>query len=349
MAQTLSYDDFQTKEHLSNRLNQVAPIPPDIQELIDIPLPEYSEGIEQIDTKRRKNLDSDAGKYWERRVLMSDGQRHSEILGLSNHPRANELVVSIPAWWTRLDGGINKVTSDALMRRAKHTLIKGVSENQPSKLSRGAHDLHTVLDHDTADGLGYYFDPNEIYIHGDSNGAMQGTGIIVYAKEHERKIKDAYLVDPCIVHRVGCADIKKTLEHPSYVPKELLSLVHQIGRMASHPDIDLVECSKTFENSPARLLGNLMLTQALFSGEYGHLLAHLPSEQKEHFVLFNHSLANHKRHALRILGSIGAKATVTLRTGTHISIADPRIMEDKINYLTGGTIPDDDINTRVYF
>lgn len=349
MALTLIYEDFQPNEQISTEFEQFVLPPPEIQELIKTPLPEYSEGVEQISTKRRKDLDSDAGKYWERSVLMSDGQRHTEILGLSNSTKASELVVSIPAWWTRLDGGVNKVTSDAFLRRSKHTLIKGVSENKPSPLSRGAHDMHTVLDYDSKDGLNYYFDPNKIYVQGDSNGAMQGTGIIAYANKHKREVVDAFLVDPCFVRKFSHEDFKKALEHPSYAPKELISLARQIGRMASHPDIDLKECSKSLESNPARLLGNLMLTKALFSGEFGLLLAHLPKQQREHFVLFNHSLANQKQHALKILGAIGSSATVTLRTGTHISIADPRILENKLSYLTAGNIPDGENNTRVYF
>ncbi len=343
MPQTLSYESFLNKELESKELDQVGQHSSDIQELINTPLPKYSEGIDKIATRRRSDLDSTDGKYWQRKVTMSDGQQHSEIIGLSNHHSADQLVVSIPAWWTRLDGGINKITSDAFLQRGKHTLIKGVSENKPSKLSRGAHDMHTVLDYDSKDGLSYYFDSNRIYLHGDSNGAMQGAGVISYAEDHNREIIDAFLVDPCFVQKFGRQDIKKALDHPSYAPKEILSLIKQIGRMASHAEIDLKECSKSLENNPNRLLGNLMLSQALFSGEFGLLLSHLPTKQHEHFVLFNHSLANQKKQVLKILNTIGSLATITLRTGTHISIADPRILEKKLDYLTASSLQEDEL------
>lgn len=305
----------------------------DIQELIDTPLPQYDYGIETIKTTRRDELDTADGRYWERAVTMSDGQRHTEILGLSNNPNADELVVSIPAWWTRLDGGLNKVTSDTLHQRGKHTLTKGVAENRFASLSRGAHDVHVVLNH-ADDGLNYYFDTTKIYVHGDSNGAMQGTGILGYASAHNREVIDAYLVDPCIVRRIQKPDVDKLLTHPTYLPKEVLSIARQVIRIANHPDMDLKECAKTIESNPSRILGNLMLGRALFSGEFGLLLAHLPPEQRSHYLLFNHSMANQKRIMLQILDTIDSKATIDVRTGTHTSIANPRVLSEKIDYIS---------------
>lgn len=334
MSQTLLFENIDSPELYIRDSDNLTLADNPIQELIDTPLPEYNQYVDKIDTGRRSDLDTNYGKYWERQVVMSDGQKHTEILGLSTKTEADELAVSIPAWWTRLDGGLNKVTSDELLKSGKHTLIKGVSENQPSSLSRGAYDLHTVLSFDNNDGLGYYFDSQKIYVHGDSNGAMQGTGVIAYAPNFDREIIDAYLVDPCIPHKINCSDIKKALEHPTYVPKELLSLTRQIGRMMISSDLSLSEYSKSVENDPKRILGNLMLSKALFSGEFGSLLAHLPPEQNEHFVIFKHSLANQKQFFIKILESIGSKATVNIRTGTHASIADPRILADKISYLT---------------
>ncbi len=307
----------------------------EVQELIDTPIPVYEEGVEEVATKRRDDLNTDAGTYWERTVTMSDGQRHSELVGISKNRHADALVASIPAWWTRLDGGLNKITSDAFHRRGMHTYIKGVAENRFASLSRGAHDMHVVLDTD-GDGFGYHFDAASIYFHGDSNGAMQGTGVLVYAPQHDRKVIDAFLVDPCVARRVEGDDIKKFVTHPTYLPKEVRSIARHVMDMVRHPDMAIEECARTVESNPARILGNIMLTRALFSGEFGLLLAHLPPEQHVHYPLFEHSMANQKRRMIQILGAIDTKATHDVRPGTHTSIADPQILEEKVEYIVPG-------------
>jgi len=325
-----NYDSQQRIVELSAKNPTVNP---NLEDLLNTPLPDYDQGVESMATKRREELDTQHGRYWERLVTMSDGHQHTELIGLSNLPDANELVVSIPAWWTRLDGGLNKLTSDHFHEQGRHTLTKGVTENRMAALSRGAHDLHASLDHNNQ-GLEYYFDASNILVHGDSNGAMQGTGILVYAEEHNRDVSDAFLVDPCIVHKIGRLDVQKFIDHPSYLPKEILTIARHIIKTVQHPELEISEFAKTIESNPKRLLGNVMLTQALFSGEFGLLLANLPAEQRVHFVLFNHSLANQKTRMLQILDTSPANTTSEIRPGTHTSIADPQVIKDKVNYLT---------------
>lgn len=314
----LSAEKSFTSEHINN--------------LTSTALPTYNEGIESTKTKRREDLDVMSGRYWQRSVTMSDGHRHTELIGLSNDAKADELVASIPAWWTRLDAGLNKITSDSFLAQGQHTLTKGVTENHFAPLSRGAHDFHTSLS-DNKSGFEYYFDTNNILLHGDSNGAMQGTGIISYANRHNRVVESAYLVDPCMVHKLQLQDVKKYISHPSYFPKEVISVTRQVTRMLHNQDTNKTELAKTIETNPHRVLGNIMLAQALFSGEFGLLLAHLPTEQRVHYLLFNHSIANQKSSLLEILKSTDANATTEVRTGTHTSLANPQVLKEKIGYL----------------
>lgn len=299
------------------------------------PLPVYDVGIEHTKTRQRHDLSTPFGYFFERHVTMSDGEQHTEIIGLSKNPDAEKLVVSIPAWWTSPVKGFNKETADKFHRRGFHTLVKGVSENKAIPLSRSASDTHLSLDYD--DGFGHYFSTDSVLFHGDSNGAMQGTGFVAYAKHYKRVIEDAYLVDPGLVRKIGKRDIDKFIKHPSYLPKEIFSLAKQIVRMVCDPEEATLNYAGTIDPSVGYVVGNLLLSRALFSGEFGNLLAHVPANQKVHFLLFNHSMANQKQELLDTLEPArvneDCRITTETRTGSHLSIANPRTIKDKVNYI----------------
>lgn len=299
-------------------------------------LPMYSVSIESSKTRHSHDLESPHGTYWERKVVMDDGSTHHEYIGISHRPDAEMLVVSIPAWWTSPRRGFNKETADKLMRSGYHVLIKGIAENALAPLSRGAYDMHVSLDHAHNDGFRHNFDTQTVMLHGDSNGAMQGTGVLDYAPQFGRTITRAYLVDPCLVHQPGMADIKKALLHPSYVPREVMCLARQAIRMLVDPEERAVNHLGTIDPSISYFLGNLLLTKALFSGEFGLLARNIPDGQSGHYLMFNHSLANHKKELIEILSQRSDDTiTYSIRTGTHMSIANPRTVRDKITYLDG--------------
>lgn len=315
-----------------------------VSDLRSIPLPDYDIGIETVTTTARPNDKTAHGDYWQRTIIMSDGQKHFELLGLSNHKEADNLTVSIPAWWTSPFQGFNKETADKLMAAGHHILIKGVPVNRLAPLSRGAHDMHLSIDQLASDGLSYYFNPDEIAVHGDSNGAMQGTGIMAYASRFNRKVNNGFLVDPCLVRKVDSSDIKKLIRHPDYGIKELVCLGRQILRVTARPQERIENYIKTIEPSTSYFIGNLLLAKALFSGEFGHLLAHLPPKQRAHYLLFNHSIANQKSDFIKMVSERPDSPSITweTRSGTHMSIVNPRTANDKIRYLTN---PQDSIET----
>lgn len=316
------------------QIEQAAP-EPEITELVDTPLPEYDIGLAHPPkTVRRADLDTPYGNYYERTVTMDDGAIHSEIIGISLQPDADKVVVSVPAWWTSIQSGVNKGVSDQLHAHGFHTLIKGVPHNTFTSLSRGAHDLHVSLGYD--DGFGYFFDSDEILLQGDSNGAMQGTGAIAYAPAFGRKVIDAFLVDPCLVRPIGRKDIKKLIRHPLYVAEEMVCLGRHALTMALDPETDMREVIRTVEFDENFILGNLRLAYPLFKGEFGHLLAHVNPDQAVHYLHFDHSIANQKSDFTRIVnGRPGGQGKTTQRVvpGTHMSIADPRTTRTKLEYL----------------
>jgi len=298
-------------------------------------LPLYTANIESSKTLLAEGIISTYGTFWERKVVMDDGAVHHEYIGISNDPQADKLVVSVPAWWTSPRRGFNKETADKLMKAGYHVMIKGITENALAPLSRGAYDMHVSLNHKHNEGFRHNFSTRSVLLHGDSNGAMQGTGILDYAPQFGRIIERAYLVDPCLVHRPGISDIEKAFHHPTYLPKEIICIARQAIRMIADPEERAANHLGTIDPSIGYFIGNILLSKALFSGEFGMLARNLPEGQSAHFLVFNHSLANHKRELESIL-SAGKHETITYetRTGTHMSIANPRTVKDKVVYLT---------------
>jgi hypothetical protein len=305
------------------------------------PLPDYI-NIE-VDTartselKRYPDMDTRFGRYWGRHVVMSDGAEFPEFIGIARNPVEDGLLQhSVPAWFESPGQGVVKIENDKLHMQGYHTWTSGIPLNRALPLSRTAFNIHASLTEHAAD-FSHYFSTDEIKVHGKSNGAMTETGVMAYAEQFGRVITDGYLMDPALVRKLGIEDFKKFAKHPEYLLREGFCLGKQALRLALDPKESALEAARTIELSPEYLIGNLLLTKALFSGEFGHLLAHVPEEQRAHYRLLEHSISNQKRKFRLILrGSNGdARPDITYDEimGTHISIINPRHTRDMIQYL----------------
>jgi hypothetical protein len=299
------------------------------------PLPTFH-GLEietETEPKRRHDLETGNFKTYERTLTLTDGTRFKDLISLSD-TADGPLITGNPAWLTSLDGGINAFTNAKLNQINRNTHWKGIPENRANSLHRNAWDTHLALD---SAQLEYGIDTSTVDVQGDSNGAMTGTGVITYGPEFARKINDAFLVDPCMVQKIGREDIVKFLKHPEYPFKEVYCLGKQVVRIFKKGEVSLGDLAGTAEMSTEYVIGNILLARALFWGEFGHVAAHLPEDQQAQYYLFNHSLANQKRMLMRILrGSLGdARPDVTweTHTGTHLSIANPATVEAKVDYF----------------
>lgn len=284
----------------------------------------------------RPDLDTKWGYYFERQLLFNDGTRRTEYVGLAFEPLSSIPVYKKPAWFTAPERGFNKLTSDSMHQIGRHTITGGIATNKAHSLYRNAWDNHLSLD--DVPKTFEQINTNVIDCEGDSNGAMEATGVIAYSESFNRKVRSAYLVDPCLVHKIASYDVSKFIKHPDYLPREIINL----GKHALYlfkEEGDTIEYLKTIQPSKEFLIGNLLLSRALFWGEFGHVLAHVPENQSAHYRLYEYSIANQKKDFVSIVRSPNklnrSKISIEVLPGTHISIANPNNLREKTKYLAG--------------
>src|SRR5690606_24257596 len=147
------------------------------------------------------------GKYYQRDVYFSDGTQRREYVGISNNPTSTIPIVKKPAWMTSNSQGFNKTTTDKFHANGRHSITEGIALNKAHSLYRNVWDVHLALK-EAGEEFGDTLQTEIIEVEGDSNGAMEGTGIMAYSPEFKRIVQDAYLVDPCIVRKISVVDIK---------------------------------------------------------------------------------------------------------------------------------------------
>lgn len=304
------------------------------------PLPDFTHlevnTARTTELRRRPDMDTSFGKYWERQVVMSDDARFPEFIGIAQNPTDGSIIHSVPAWFESPSQGLLKKENDKLHAQGIHTWTTGIPVNRSLSLARTAFNIHASLTEHAQD-MAYDFSTDVIQVRGKSNGAMTETGVMAYAPQFERIVEDGFLMDPALVQKLGFEDIKKFLMHPDYPLREVYCLGKQAIRLAVDPHESVIEAARTIEFSAEYALGNLLLTKTLFGGDLGLLLAHVPEEQHAHYRLLAHSISNQKKVFKRILrgSSRQARSDVTYDQpmGTHISIINPRHTRDMLDYF----------------
>lgn len=324
--------------------NNVVSIDPSIRRLEQEPLPTFPLlGIDVKAVRRRKDLDNPHAQFYERELELSDGTKFKDYTGITDNPINPWPVVKVPAWWTDPINGFNKRTTDKLNALGRHTHTVGIPENKPASLYHNAWMVHLAIDSAGVE-FGADLDTAIIDQEGDSNGAITSHGVMAYAPDFERTIRDAYLVDQCLMRPIGKPDVIKFFKHPDYGVRELYCLARQIKRMAQDDAENIRDYVGTISFTPQFLVGNLLLARQLFWGEQGHLVAHIPDNQRSHDRLFSYSIANQKQYFAEVLrgSSLSARPGMTFDviTGTHMSIANPRIVDDKVTYIARIDRPD---------
>lgn len=282
----------------------------------------------------RPDLDTPWGYYFERKLQFNDGTKRVEYIGLALRPTSSNPVYKKPAWFTAPERGFNKLTSDSMHQIGRHTITGGIATNRAHSLYRNAWDNHLSLSDIPKDFT--QIDTDIIDCEGDSNGAMEATGVMAYANHFNRSVRSAFLVDPCLVHKIASYDVSKFIKHPDYLPREIINL----GKHALYlfkEEGDTLEYLKTVQPSKEFLMGNLLLSRALFWGEFGHVLAHVPEQQSAHYRLYEYSIANQKKDFVSIVRSNNklhrSNISIEVLPGTHISIANPNNLREKTDYI----------------
>ena len=307
----------------------------DVITLEQEPLPTYETiQIQTQDIRERFDLSTEHGTYFEKKVLYSDGTKRTEYIGLAKKPTSDIPVYKKPAWFTAPDKGFNKLANDSMHKIGRHTITGGIATNKAHSLYRNAWDNHLSLDET---GLQFYqIDTSVIDCEGDSNGAMEATALMAYGQHFNRTVNKAYLVDPCLVHKIASYDVSKFFKHPDYIPREIFNLAKHVVYLLKEEG-DIIEYAKTLQPSKEFIIGNLLLSRALFWGEFGHVLAHIPENQTAHYRLYEYSIANQKKDFFSILRSdtknLRRNVSAEVLPGTHISIASPDNLDKKVQYL----------------
>lgn len=301
------------------------------------PLPTFPDvGIEKTKTIRRPDLNTDDAQYYERTLLYSDGVKIPSLVGVARKPSSDIPIVTIPAWWTSIYKGFNKETADRFNAQGRHTYLHGIPTNHARSLYQNSWNVHLALD-DVAGEFADVIETSVIDEEGDSNGAMTGTGVMAYGPDFGRRVRDAFLVDPCMVQKIGASEVLKFVRHPEYLAKEIYCLGKQAVRLVKDEEESALKYLGTVDFSRDYLIGNLLLARGLFWGELGHLAAHVPAEQQAQYYLFDHSIFNQKKALLEIIhGSLGnARPGIghENHTGTHLSIANPRTLRAKVDHF----------------
>lgn len=307
----------------------------DVQKLENENLPTFDDiNIVSKNILPRPDLDTQWGYYFERKLHFSDGTKRVEYIGLAFDPTSDTPVYKKPAWFTAPERGFNKLTSDSMHQIGRHTITGGIATNRPHSLYRNAWDNHLSLNDIPEDFTQIHTDV--IDCEGDSNGAMEATGVIAYANLFNRSVRSAFLVDPCLVHKIAPYDVSKFIKHPDYLPREIINL----GKHALYlfkEEGDTLEYLKTVRPSKEFMMGNLLLSRALFWGEFGHVLAHIPEQQSAHYRLYEYSIANQKKDFVSIVRSNNKSnrnnISIEVLPGTHISIANPNNLREKKDYI----------------
>lgn len=282
-----------------------------------VSLPEYEAEVGRINTERYAELDCQYGRFWLRHVVMTDGVHYEQLIGIPRERSTGTAALLTPAWFTNHKAGHNvEIARDAL-KVGLVPIIHGAATRGSQPLSRSAHDM-TKAFQDT-DGFDEY-ETDHFALFGDSRGAMIGFGVATYAREFGVQVVGGQLVDPCIAKRISPRDMKDLPRYVEHV-HEIQSLARQMGRLTF---AQLPHYVQTISANPSWILQQLRVGVPLFSGEAGDMGRALAAGDTPHLdvLAFTRSAANHREVWEEIFD--GTNVTITPRTGTHLSIANPR-------------------------
>lgn len=279
--------------------------------------------------RRMTELDCRYGKFWNRELIMSDGTRYENVIGIPNENKNNgKAAIWTPAWWTSHKAGYNTEIAIDAMEQGYTAFIQSAELNRGISLAQSAHNMHMAFA-ESSNLIEYSTD--RAVLLGDSRGAMIGFGFLAQAKQKQIEVIGGLLVDPCCAKKVDFSlrpkKLAKLLFYYEHV-LELKSLNRQIGRLSSG---QFLQYLKTVELSSDFAAQQRRVGPPLFTGEAGELAEQVPDDQPIDVVFFNRSPINHAEEYGKIFEL--KAANLISRIGTHLSIANPKTREIRIQKL----------------
>jgi hypothetical protein len=292
------------------------------------PLPEYN--LQIHDAKPTKPVAFEGGSHHDWTYQLSDGSVFHSRLTLSRQQQYDIGLSHRTPWCTDLNGMYSEVDKEYARRGMTGTRV-GPEQTSVVRAARNlamvlfgsdtqlAHDAyvhHLILDH--VDSLGIA-NAKTVIDTGDSRGAMTNFGVQSYATAFNRTMVYNDINDPCIEHAVAPGP-RTALKLPG-IAKYLGVEVVELAKAIKDYDADqLLPIAKTARFSPAFWLHQASTGLALFKGEAGTFIDHIPGNSVTAVGLFDNSPLNQSaewRRRLQPFTNVFAYS----QSGSHLSLA----------------------------
>ncbi len=298
----------------------------------------FDVGVEKITPKKGDTEPADQwGNVVSRwTVHMEDGVK----LGLNfcepKERTTNIAVIETPAWFTNLHG-FNEHTQRALGSLGIPSLLVGhvgqerdgfarevgsllfkpwqtVREMRGISLARQAHNMLEIFKHA---GGSFMLDPDNIFLHGNSRGAMVQFPEIAMAHERGINVVFAMPVAPCFAKGFD----RETARELRQTPR---AEVWNVGKLIARNLFDMTGSgANTINASPKSIVYELAHTDSLLNGDAGRF-AHLTPEDQNMLILAYESDFAGQRDEWERLYENHPNVNVRGVPGAHLSIADKR-------------------------
>ena len=297
---------------------------------------QFDAQVTAIEFKNAEATDEHGNTLSRYRVTMSDGAK----LGMNvcePKERATDIpIIETPAWFTNLHG-FNEHTQQAFGALGFPSIMVGhigeerdpfareigqflfkpwqtVREMRDISLARQAHNMLEILQYRW---LGMEFDPDHVFIHGNSRGGMVQFPFMFMARQRGIDVTFAMPVAPCFAEGFG----KSTMQELRATPYKEIG---NVARLAVRNLFDMAGTgASTINASPKSIAYELAHTQSLFNGDAGRFARLTPQDQNMLILAYENDLAGQK-DKWEDLYADHQGVHVRSVPGAHLSIADKR-------------------------
>lgn len=195
--------------------------------------------------------------------------------------------------------GHNQVVAESMMRRGYRVFVKGPPRYKSPTLraltlTQDVNETFSAFGHFEANGV--INNSPDVFIYGESQGAMKGLGSLAIASSYSKTVVDALLVAPCYLRKINYYRPEKQLFR---LGSMILSGVNYALR---ENNAELIKRRGTFAIKD--LHHHAITIPVLASGEAGNFLQHIDEAQKFTVAFFDrdgHSKPRRASHEIQTL------------------------------------------------
>jgi hypothetical protein len=232
-------------------------------------------------------------------ITMSDGARYIKRDIQAAQPATDVRIEVMTPLGTRVSGANTALGELLVARSGSEVSIIGSNQScsAMTSLAEDAWAANLIMnEHDSQQGIA----PGErpVISFGKSRGGMGGNGKIAYAPHQSRKILLAVHEDPSLQHATGVIETLSSLT-PLDLMQEGSEIIHGLlERRESESPLERFKrfrmMSTTIGLSPAYLRAQWHTGRALWRGDSGIFLQHMPVDQALVTLMMNRNKLNHR-------------------------------------------------------